>query len=368
MCLLLSAVAHSAERPRVQFISDILSQSEMAYGTGMRNLVEEVVKVTAANAEQTEEISKASQAAVRMKMDRSESDLWAVWDEMQVGDEVNQVAFWQAYRKLPNAQLTPERLAPWADGLKKALTAEQYAKWEELAAKKRARIDKAVKSCLDKGREAWITKRSEVRTMLADAMVTVYQLTDAQGTQIRSGVGKVVAEASSSWGSNLERQIRDYVKTAFIGQAEDRMQALENGGINFRGDGDEEARKIEDTAWGLLVKSTLTAEQYSKFQQAEAQKQERRIQSIAQVVVAELDRKLLLSADQRQRLEPLLRRAVLAKTASIEMLLTQGYVNSDMMVGLIREIKEDEVKPILEAEQWLAWKETAARTAYTFDQ
>ena len=368
LLLMLALPCHAAERPQVQFINDILQQSDAAYSTGMRNLVGEVVKEAGVDPAKAAELQEVADAAVKTKMDKSKEDLWAVWDKLAVNDEVNQVAFWQAYRKLPNAQLTPERFPVWDEGLRRVLTPEQFGKWEKLAATKRARIDKAVATCLQKGREAWVVKRMEIRNALAESLITVHQLPEAQAKALRTGVSTLVTESSGKWGQQLEAQIRDYVKTAFIGQAEDRLQALENGGLNFNSEGDEEALKQEDNGWMELVKSVLTADQLAQYQAGEAKKAERRLSSIAQVVVAEVDRKVLLTADQRAKLEPIVRKVIVASQAKLESLLSQTYVNSEMLLGVFGSIKEDEVKQILEPEQWDGWKESAARMSYFMEQ
>lgn len=366
--LLLSGALVAAERPKVQFIDDILTQSDIAYGTGMKNLVAEVVKVAGADARQAEALTLAAEAAVKEKMDRSRDDLWKVWDELQVNEEVNQVAFWNSYRKLPNAQLTPERLPLWEDALKSTLTADQYAKWEKLAGDRRARIDKAVAACLEKGRESWVTRRTETRNLLADSLIGSYQLDGAQSGRLKGGVEAIVADSARQWGVTLEKQIRDYLKTAFLGGADERLQAVENGAMNFGNEMDEEAMRREDEAWQALVKQVFNADQFTRYESAERSRQERRLRSLARVVVAEVDRKVLLTAAQREKLEPLVQRIVQENAHKLEALLAQNYVNSEMLIGVVSSLKEEDVKPILEPEQWNGWREAASRMAYFMDQ
>lgn len=368
LCTVLGLSVLAAERPQVAFIEDILTQSDIAYGTGMKNLVAEVVKVAGADAKQADALTRAAEAAVKEKMDRSREDLWKVWDELQVNEEVNQVAFWNAYRKLPNAQMTPERLPAWETALKSTLTAEQFAKWEKLAAERRGRIDKAVAACLEKGRESWIARRTETRNLLADSLVATYQLDEAQAASLKKGVAEVIAESAKQWGVVLEKQIRDYLKTAFLGGADERLQAVENGAMNFGAENDEESLKREEASWNGLLKSLFKPEQFARYELAEKARQDRRLRSLARVVVAEVDRKVLLTAVQREKLEPLVQRVVTANALKLEGLLAQNYVNSEMLLGVVSELKEEDIKPILEPEQWTGWREAASRMAYFMDQ
>lgn len=359
---------NAQERPHVAFIEDILTQSDIAYGTGMKNLVAEVVKVAGADAAQTATLNKAADAAVKEKMDRSREDLWKVWDELQVNEEVNQVAFWNAYRKMPNAQMTPERLPQWEEALKTTLNAEQFAKWEKLAADRRARIDKAIAASLEKGRESWVQKRTESRLTFAESVVHSYQLSEKQSADLKQGVVKVVEESAKSWGNALEKQLRDYLKTAFLGGADERLQAVEGGAMNFGTDNDETTMKIEEAAWSTLLRGTLNAEQLQRYESAEQERRKRRLASLVRVVVAEVDRKVLLTASQRAKLEPLVMQVVEAHAIKMEGLLAQNYVNSEMLLGVVSLVKEDEVKPILDKEQWDGWREAATRMAYFFGQ
>jgi hypothetical protein len=365
---LLCLAASAAERPYVQFITDILDQSQNAYSTGMRNLVTEVAKAAGTDDAQNTKLQEAADSAVKMKMTRSEEDLWKVWDEMQVDGKVNQVAYWQVYRTQPNAQITPERLPPWEEGLRAVLNPEQLAKWEVVAAAKRARIDKAVQGCVDKGREAWVAKRKELRLALVDSLAANHQLAPPQADSFRTGVSTLVNDAATRWGAALERLARDYVKTAFIGQADDRLSALEAGSLNFGTEGDEEAVRAEETAWRALVQATLTAEQFQKYAEAEDRRQARRLAAIAQVVVAEVDRKVLLTAAQRAKLEPVVQKIVTTDRARVEALMGQNYVNSEMLLAVINAVNEADVKTILDPEQWAGWKEAASRMAYFLDR
>lgn len=371
VCIAMLGIAASLgaqERSHVPFIEDILTQSDIAYGTGMKNLVAEVVKVSGADAAQAETLTKAAEAAVKEKMDRSRADLWVVWDELQVNEEVNQVAFWNAYRKLPNAQITPEVLPQWEEALKATLNAEQYGKWEKLAADRRARIDQAIAACLVKGRETWVTKRRESRLAYAESLTQTYQLTDAQSAKLKDGVTKVVEQSAKSWGTALEKQLRDYLKTAFLGGADERLQAVENGAMNFGTDNDEATMKSEEEAWTLLLRDTLNAEQVKLYEAAEQARRQRRLGSLVRVVVAEVDRKVLLTAEQRQKLEPMVLAVVQAHALKLEGLLAQNYVNSEMLLGVVSLVKEEQIKPILDKEQWDGWREAATRMSYYFAQ
>ena len=357
-----------AERPRVDFIENILEQSDMAYTTGMKNLVGEVVKAAGADATQAASLTKAADAAVKEKMERSRNDLWSTWDSMQIDGQVNQAAYWQAYQKLPAAQMTPERFPVWEEAVKHTLNKDQLAKWELVAKAKRDRIDKAVQTCLDKGREMWVSKRTELRTTFVESLSDQLGLSPEQSQALLSGSVDAVKTASAKWGGEVEARLRNYVKTAFIGQADAQLQNLENGTMAMGGDDDEVALQAEVAAWEVLVRKVLNADQHAKLVAQEQRKRERRLLSVSQVIVAEIDRKVLLSDQQRQKLEEAVKRAVKSSEARVEMLLSLPYVNSEMLMALASDLKDDEIKSILDPGQWAGWKEAATRVSLYLDR
>jgi hypothetical protein len=367
--ILISPAITAQERPHVPFIEDILAQSDTAYTTGMKCLVSEIAKDCATTPEQTAKLNEAAMAAVKTKMDLSRTDLWAVWDKLAIdGEMANQLAFWQTYRKIPNSSLTPERLPVWEEAVKATLNPEQFGKWEVLAKGKRDRIDKAVLAALDKARADWIAKRTEARTSLAAAIIAQHQLTPAEADALKLGVAEVINQSVASWGKGLETTLREYVKTAFLGQADARLAALENGGATMGNETDEVALKAEDAAWEALLQKTLTPTQLASYQAAAAQKTARRVEALGQVVVSEIDRKVLLTQDQRQKLQPLVTSAIQEQLAKMEALLAQSYVNTEMLLCILPKLDEANVKSMLQPDQWTAWREAAAKSAYFFDQ
>jgi len=367
--ILISPAITAQERPHVPFIEDILAQSDTAYTTGMKGLVSEIAKDCAATPEQTAKLNEAAMAAVKLKMDLSRTDLWAVWDKLAIdGEMANQLAFWQTYRKIPNSALTPERFAVWEDAVKATLNPEQLGKWEVLAKGKRDRIDKAVLAALEKARADWIAQRTEARTALAAAIIAQHQLTPTEADALKLGVAEVINQSVFSWGKGLETTLREHVKTAFLGQADARLAALENGGATMGNETDEVALKAEDAAWEALLQKSLTPAQLTSYQAAAAQKAARRVEALGRVVVSEIDRKVLLTQEQRQKLQPLVSTAIKAQLAKIEALMAQSYVNTEMLLCILPKLDEAFVKSMLQPDQWTAWREAAAKSAYFFDQ
>jgi hypothetical protein len=177
------------------------------------------------------------------------------------------------------------------------------------------------------------------------------------GDKLIASVEAAVVKGSMVWGQPLQKQIREYVKTAFLGGAEDRVQTLENGGLNFGQQSDPEALKAESAAWQALVKQVLPAELSAQVAQRELRREERWRQSLVRMVVAELDRKVRLTPSQRAQMEPIFLKVVNENSNKMSAVLAQNYVNTEMMLMIITAVPEKEVSGWLAPEQLRGWRE-----------
>lgn len=361
LCLAMQSPCAAADDPQVPFIDQTLQRSDEFYAAGMKTLVDDVAKVTELKDEaRIAELRKAADAAVRDKMAKSKEGLWKTWRELSHDGEVDQTQFWTAYRKLPEAILTPDRSPLWTDAVKKVLAPEEFAKWSAEETKRRARIEKAITDYLNRGRDTWSSGRTEVRKAHAEELITELKL-DASGAQrLRDGVAGAIAASMPSWGKGLEKNIREYVKSAFLGGAEDRITMLEGGQINFGSSAEPDALAAEDVAWKALVKDVLTTDAFAQFEAREQQRLERRVRGLAMMAVAEVDRALRLTDSQRSRLEILFTRVIREGKPKIDAMLSQNYANSSILLMVCNGVKEPELKELLEADQIASWRDLAA--------
>jgi hypothetical protein len=341
----------------VPFIQQTLDRSTEFYGSGMKSLVQDVVKTVKLEAKAAEELNQVAEAAVADKMEKSRTGLWKTWQAMSSDGRVNQNAFWTAYRKLPEAILTPDRSPQWADGLKRVLSAEQLALWQVEEKKRRDRIEKAVSDYLSKGRDDWKQKRVEVRKLDVADLAKLGSLDQVTQDQLKAGIAEVVNKGATQWGQAIEKQVREYVKSAFLGGAEERIVAIENGSLNFNSQADTPAQEAEDAAWQEMLRKILPAEAATAFAAREKSRQGKRDRALAMMAVAELDRKIRLSRSQREQLEVVFMQAVVGNRPKVDSMMQQNYLNTEMMLMLLHAVPEAQVKPLLQSDQLYGWKE-----------
>lgn len=345
----------------VPFIDQTLQRSDDFYSSGMKTLVDDVVKITGVKGAVIEDLNKVALEAVADKMTQSKVGLWKIWRAMSKDGEVDQVQFWNAYRKLPEAALTPDRSPIWDAGLKRLLHPDALAKWEAEAGKRRGRIEKAISDYLDRGREQWKTQRVEGRKAEAEEIVTLLKLDAAATEKLRNGIDAAITTAMGQWGKGLEKSIREYVKSAFLGGADERIQALEGGQINFGGAAEPEAMEADEKAWRELLKGCLDGSAYAVWEAREQQRLDRRIKAMAMLTVAEVDRKLRLTEEQRSRLETLLMEVIRSAKPKIDAMLGQSYSNSEILLMVLNGVPSVDVQKLLEPDQMTAWRDLAGR-------
>jgi hypothetical protein len=368
IALLLAMVLSGQEEPKVPFIEQTLQRSDDFYSSGMKSLVGDVVKVTGIGKDVVQEIEKIAAEAVKDKMAKSKVGLWKTWHAMQKDGEVDQVQFWTAYRKLPEAILTPDRSPIWEEGLKRLLKPDELAKWDEEATKRRARIEKAIGDYLNRGRDQWKTLRVDTRKSQAEELITANHLDAPTAVRFREGIEGSVVQALPAWGKGLEKTIREYVKSAFLGGADDRVQQLEAGQINFSNAAEPEATMAEEATWRDLLKRTLAADAFAQWEAREQMRLERRVVAMATLTVAELDRKLRLTIDQRAKLEARFTTVFRENKAKVDGLFAQSYANSEIMLMVLNGVPESEARALLEDDQLTVWRDVAARYSGWWNQ
>ncbi len=356
------------ETEKVPFIQQTLDRSTDFYGNGMKILTEDVMKITGAPESKKSDLLKAADDAVKDKMAKSKTGLWKTWKEMSKEGQVDQIQFWNAYRKLPEAILTPDRSPLWAEALTRLLTPDELAKWSKEEGVRRGRIEKAIQDYLKRGREDWGAKRIEARKGEIDEMESQSLVPAPVAATLRTGLKAAVDKALGSWGKGLEKQIRESLKSAFLGGAEDRIQALEAGQMNFGLVSDADGMQAEADTWKALLQQTLDAPSFASWEAREQKRADRRVQALSMMTVAELDRKLRLTPDQRRKLEPVVSRVVRDSKAKLDVFLGQAYANTELLLMVINGIPSSEVVSLIEADQMEGWREVRERYAGWWNQ
>ncbi len=362
--------ARAEEEPteKAPFIDQTLERSAEFYASGMKSLVKEVVKITGTTPDKEAALAKEAQKAVDDKMAKSKRGLWKTWKEMAVDGQIDQVQFWDSYRRLPEAILTPDKSPIWKDALATILSPSQLLLWDAEANQRRGRIEKAINDYLVKGRDAWKLKRIEARKPEGEELITEYQLPEPAALGLRNGIEVIVTQSLSAWGQGLEKQIREYVKSAFLGGAEERIKQLEDGQLNFATTAEPAALEAELVHWKALLKTHLGESLYAQWASREQQRLDRRVRALAMIATAELDKKIRLSPQQRPQVEATLTRVIQTSITKVDAFLQENYANSELLLMVLNGVPTEEMKTLIEADQQVGWRTLASRYSSWWNQ
>ena len=368
-CFICAFAAAEVEfEEKVPFIEQVLDRSTEFYGNGMKGLVDEVLKISGAPESKKPELLKAAEDSVKDKMTKSKTGLWRTWKEMSHNGQVDQVQFWNAYHKLPEAVFTPDRSPSWTEALPRLLAPNEFEKWSTEEKSRRERIEKAIQGYLSRGRDVWLQGRKDSRTAEIKELETQGTIPAGTANNLRNGLQPALDKAAVTWGGGLERTIRENLKSAFLAGAEERVKQLENGQMNFGLVTDTEAMTAESKTWHELLKATLDPAAYSTYEAREQKRLERRLQALAMMTVAELDRRLRLTPEQRQKLEPVIRRVVTEARAKVEAFQSQPYANSELLLMVINGVPAPEVATLIDADQLAGWQDIKDKYAGWWNQ
>ena len=124
---------------------------------------------------------------------------------------------------------------------------------------------------------------------------------------------------------------------------------------------DSDGIAAEGETWRALLKQTLDATAFGTWEAREQKRQDRRLQALSSITVSELDKRLRLTSDQRQRLEPIIKRVIQSARAKLDAFQSQPYANTELLLMLVNGVPATEVAALIEADQLAGWEELKER-------
>ncbi|MFT5466201.1 MAG: hypothetical protein ACI8UO_001299 [Verrucomicrobiales bacterium] len=152
--------------------------------------------------------------------------------------------------------------------------------------------------------ELAVTERELKMDLMTDAIADldrVCELSAAQHKAMKLAAKGAVEKYLESWRTEMERWVRNRIRHA-DGDIEAFLSTM--GSVNF-GNAHEWAPDRQDV-WLRTVSGSLSEEQNSAFQKDQISRNAFKRQVFAAAVIADLDRTVKLTADQREQLLPLI--------------------------------------------------------------
>ena len=241
----------------------------------------------------------------------------------------------------------PEGEPRWQEAVASALTPREKEKWAAILAERQKRREGDIKDYVEKMMPQWQPSFEQRMKFHLGAVKAELALDEARAKQLEAASNEAVKVTMETWKLKTAKLLRA------LGQ--DQFDAALAGRSNYFAPLEEEEGPMYQAPWKKGFESILTPEERQRWQTAQVERAERDKRALLLVAVFELDKRLALSTQQRQRLE-----AVLAKVAGE---FTKGRaestywnINLDSLYTTAKRANPDEVRSILDDKQWQRWQ------------
>jgi hypothetical protein len=330
----------------------------------MKKEIEEITKVTNIDAEQIKQLETIANDAASLCREGWAKKLNEFWRKQYAGtpdesfvriiDEVTSQLAQYVRNDFFGDYIRPKEHPAWLQGLKTVLSAQQLSAWERIQVGRKAAIEKEIgdflKPFVAQNREIFFSRRMAQGTEIKQTLV----LSKERAEQVDGLVNRVADETVKSWRKHAEKSLLDLEDTA-------RRNMIKNRHYQFGFDdvdSDRHERMWKDGLTGLL-----SPEEELRMEKAREERKARRIRAYTHLIIAELDKKIALTASQRERLIKPVEKVV----PSIDALFPGENNIYDSQIGLSEifaigaKVEEKEVKDILDPVQVQHWNEVCTQ-------
>lgn len=175
-------------------------------------------------------------------------------------------------------------------------------------------------------------------------------------TAARGATESLIDSMKSSW----DRNIRDYTRGATPQNIAQRLQGVNDYFYYSRPDKGVEANPI----WKATLNAEMTEAQRAAWKKEVDERKAYRERAIAAIVLAELDRIIMLSAAQWEGLAPQLQKAIGEYGQDIDNYFSGGgspwYLQNYSLLIPVAAIPEEEMKKLLRKDQGDLWRQASA--------
>lgn len=247
----------------------------------------------------------------------------------------------------------PDEDPGWKEALRKTLTPAQLDAIDKVAGERERKLDEQISNYLKPFVEQTRQARAASLATEIEDMKSILALPEDR-------VKALEAKAQSSADRAGESMHKRAAKTLRAMQEQQRATVIASGRsvINAgeeEGD-DAESDELGDGGWKKAVAEILKEDERKRLESAAAKRAERTARALAMMFVAEMDRRVQFSSEQRGKMELIAKKALAEKARNMS-------GNEGVNLTHATLFNSVEVKAVLDGGQWGRW-ETASRGEY----
>jgi len=328
----------------------------------MKKEIDEIAQVTTLSDAGQQKLATAAKQAVAASLQSWAPDLpdvvrrqiarlpkdAAVAMITQAQDQLGAVLSWS---DVSSQSTAPDQQDVWTKALHQTLSPAQMDAWTQAQTKHKDDIEKQIADILKSGADR--TRDQQTNAIMAECKSIEATLKlPADRAALLEDFGKAAV------GQTVEKG-RAQEEKSLLAMAEDQRRQMLTSGFYMEPGPDDGPTQMP--AWKDGLAHLLTADEQTQLQALKDNRKMRREQVMSRVMVMLLDEKLALTAEQRQKLEPIAERLV----KDIPQLYPQGNageyysVSTDVFYTATTKTTDAELKPILDAVQLKRWHDLA---------
>ena len=240
------------------------------------------------------------------------------------------------------------------EALAKTLDAQQAETWKKEAEERRRKFDEETKGVLAATKARFREQDAQAISGTVSAIAQTIPL-DGERTKKLQKRGEQAADKSSDIAREKARRV-------LVGYEEaGRKQAIRSNSLYLTPD--EKNGPEMQAVWKDGLKEILTPEETQRWETALAQRAERRLAKLAQMLVWALDQAVAFTAAQREQIRPIAEKCVREKTALFAERRGNSYTSYSAETFYLASVaaKDADLQKILDEKQLARWKALSSK-------
>lgn len=352
------ALSPELEGKLAEFLKKAGEAKRKLWATRMSKEIERIAKATGLGEEESKVLEapaeQAAEACIQGWAGKLEES-WRKWlgnmgeEEMAVDQMFSQVDQ-AAQADWFGDYVRPYEHPKWEEGIRRVLSAEKLAVWEKARDERDEAIKKEAAAVLKASVEA---SGQQQETMLI-----------AKGAAIKSQLAlpkeraeklETLAKAIASTGADRLRKRGEKMLIAM--DDVQRQQALKTK--RFYVQVDEKDGEVLEAAWKEGVAGILVGDEEKRLKETREKSMARRSVVMGKLMITLLDDRIAFTESQRERLQPIAERLVKDQKSLFDEANLQDFyrLNAQSFFTAGAKANEDELKAILDPNQWQHWKD-----------
>lgn len=206
--------------------------------------------------------------------------------------------------------------------------------------------------------EMFVTERQKALELMmphVEEAGRVLSLPDATMAELTTAAKGAVEHSLGYWRQNTERYVRQAVQTATPQNVLQALAGTER--VNFSRRGDEHLPESMEV-WKSALRERLNEEQRGALEKMAQERADYRLDAMAAMTVAELDRRRRLDGAQCAKLEPVLKKVLADYRPDIERYMsTNWFLQYYYALVPVAGVAEKDLVAVLTPEQWKSFKD-----------